>query len=260
MLNLHLNNSVIQRLSANELSILEYIYEHSDDVLNMNIRQLSQAVSFSSATILRFCKKLGLSGFSELKFALRNDSDNDEQEKSKIQKLNNQRIVDNIETEVIGTINLIKNEQFKEIISLLTSDMPIYLWSPSGVTSILVDYLEKLLFIYGRQRVHRLVSERLTKHVLFNMSEKAIFFIISTSGSHEPTIRLARLASINGLYLIAITPFNNNTIAQLTRYNLHFFTTQRENVGADITSRIPIFCIISMLIRYYQKYQEGEIQ
>ena len=67
MLNLHLNNSVIQRLSANELAILEYIYENHEDVVHMSIRELSQAVSYSSATILRFCKKLGLSGFSELK-------------------------------------------------------------------------------------------------------------------------------------------------------------------------------------------------
>lgn len=62
-MNLHLSNTVIQRLSANELTILEYIYTHYEEVIHMNIRQLSDAVSFSSATILRFCKKLGLSGF-----------------------------------------------------------------------------------------------------------------------------------------------------------------------------------------------------
>ena len=258
MLNLHLNNSVIQRLSANELSILEYIYENHEDVVHMSIRELSQAVSYSSATILRFCKKLGLSGFSELKFALRNEAEDPKQKTENIPILSNQSIIDTIETEVTGTANLIKNDHFREIIALLASDLPIYLWSPGGITSILIDYMEKLLFVFGRQKVYRLVSERLAKHTFHNLPSKAIFFVISTSGLHEPTVRLARLASVNGMYLIAITPFNNNTIAQLTPYNLHFFTNQRENEGADITSRIPIFYILAMLIRYYSAYQKGE--
>lgn len=146
MLNLHLNNSVIQRLSANELAILEYIYEHHEDVVHMSIRELSQAVSYSSATILRFCKKLGLSGFSELKFALRNEAEDPKQKTENIPILSNQSIIDTIETEVTGTANLIKNDHFREIIALLASDLPIYLWSPGGVTSILIDYMEKLLF------------------------------------------------------------------------------------------------------------------
>ena len=108
MLNLHLNNSVIQRLSANELAILEYIYEHHEDVVHMSIRELSQAVSYSSATILRFCKKLGLSGFSELKFALRNEAEDPKQKTENIPILSNQSIIDTIETEVTGTANLIK--------------------------------------------------------------------------------------------------------------------------------------------------------
>ena len=37
----------------------------------MSIQELAKAVAFSSATILRFCKKLNFSGFAEFKFALK---------------------------------------------------------------------------------------------------------------------------------------------------------------------------------------------
>ena len=80
----------------------------------MSIRELSQAVSYSSATILRFCKKLGLSGFSELKFALRNEAEDPKQKTENIPILSNQSIIDTIETEVTGTANLIKNDHFRE--------------------------------------------------------------------------------------------------------------------------------------------------
>ncbi len=83
MLNLHLNNTVIQHLSENELNHPKIHLRTPDDVTHMSIHELSQTVSFSSATILRFCKKLGLSGFSELKFALRNKGKESQDRKRK---------------------------------------------------------------------------------------------------------------------------------------------------------------------------------
>ena len=259
-MNLHLSNTVIQRLSANELTILEYIYTHYEEVIHMNIRQLSDAVSFSSATILRFCKKLGLSGFSELKFTLRSEMESSIHNKKEIPSLSNQIILDNINADIEGTANLIKSDHFKEIITLLDSDLPLYLWAPGGITSVLTEYLEKLLFVCGRQKVYKFESVRMGEHVLRSLKHNAILFLISTSGTYEPTIRLARLANINQIYLFSITPFNNNTIAQLTQYNLHFFTSQRENEGAEITSRLPIFYILSILIQYYIQYKEGNFE
>mgnify|MGYP000004817183 CR=1 FL=1 len=43
-----------QSLSNNELNILKYVYEHGDAIVDMNIREFSAQVSYSSATILRF--------------------------------------------------------------------------------------------------------------------------------------------------------------------------------------------------------------
>lgn len=256
MLNLHLNNTIIQNLSENELTILKYIYAHSDEVTHMSIQELSKSVSFSSATILRFCKKIGLSGFSELKYIIRKDMENESQVPD-LAKISNQMIKNSIITDIEGTSNLIKNDQFIEIVSLINSDLPLFLWTPGGITSVVVDYFEKLLFVCGRQNVYKYESARMCEHVVRSLKKKAIIFIISTSGTYEPSLRIARLAHIKSMYLISITPFNNNTISQLTPYHLHFFTDQRENEGADITSRIPIFYILSMLIGYYVKMKEG---
>ncbi len=69
MVTLHLDDAVIKSLSNNELNVLKYVYEHSDEVLDMSIQTLAAQTSYSSATILRFCKKLGYSGFAEFKYA-----------------------------------------------------------------------------------------------------------------------------------------------------------------------------------------------
>uniref|UniRef100_UPI000A789FD7 MurR/RpiR family transcriptional regulator n=1 Tax=Clostridium sp. NkU-1 TaxID=1095009 RepID=UPI000A789FD7 len=69
MVTLHLDDAVIKSLSNNELNVLKFVYEHIDEVLDMSIQTLAARTSYSSATILRFCKKLGYSGFAELKYA-----------------------------------------------------------------------------------------------------------------------------------------------------------------------------------------------
>lgn len=66
-----LDDEIIKNLSQSELYILHYVYDHPDEVIDMSIQELAKAVAFSSATILRFCKKLNFSGFAEFKFALK---------------------------------------------------------------------------------------------------------------------------------------------------------------------------------------------
>ena len=59
------------KLSENDLYIWEYIRSHPAKCRDISIDQLSNECCISHTTILRFAKKLGLSGFSELKVILK---------------------------------------------------------------------------------------------------------------------------------------------------------------------------------------------
>ena len=59
------------RLNENDLYIWEYIRIHPRECRDISIDALSGACCTSHTTILRFAKKLGLSGFSELKVILK---------------------------------------------------------------------------------------------------------------------------------------------------------------------------------------------
>ena len=71
MITLNLSDQIIKSLSRPELEILKFAYEHTEEVLDMSIQSLAERTAYSPATILRFCKKLGYSGFAEFKYALR---------------------------------------------------------------------------------------------------------------------------------------------------------------------------------------------
>ncbi len=257
MVTLHLDDAVIKSLSSNELNILKFVYKHTEKVLDMSIQSLACETAYSSATILRFCKKLGYSGFAEFKYALRAEGKREDPRSpaSKPQNYTTRIIIDSLCSNVEGTSNLVSEDQLSHAFRYFDSNCPIYLWTPGGITSILSEYFEKLLFSIGRQNVYIIESGKMGEHILNNAHTQCLLILISTTGDFGPTVRLGKIARMNNVPILSITPYTNNVIANLATVNFRFFTDQRENRGAEFTSRLPVFYVINVIIRSYLLYK-----
>ena len=66
-----LENAKSLDLSENEKELLYYLENSCKEVVSMTLSQLAKATNMSNASIMRFCNKLGLSGFNELKYELK---------------------------------------------------------------------------------------------------------------------------------------------------------------------------------------------
>lgn len=67
----------ITHLNERELRVCNYVTSHTMQVIDMSIRQLSEAVGVSTTTIFRFCEKVGCEGFQELKYRLKRHYEQD---------------------------------------------------------------------------------------------------------------------------------------------------------------------------------------
>ena len=259
MINLPLSDETIQSLSRHELNVLKYVYEHTESVLDLSIRELSERVSYSPATVLRFCKKLGYSGFAEFKYALRaarRESGGQEAAPSTRPARSSDLMIDLLNSNIQATAGLIQEEQLLRTFRFFDSPMPIYIWSPGGITDTTGEYLERLLLSTGRQSVYRIESARLFSHLINTVGKDSLMVLISTSGTFGNTIRIGKLAQMKGLPILSITPYTSNEIADLSTVSFRFFTDQRENLGAEYTSRLPIFFTIHTIIQCYIRYRE----
>ena len=260
MISLPLSDEVIKSLSRHELNILKYVYEHTEEILDVSIQEFSSQVSYSSATVLRFCRKLGYSGFAEFKYALRaakrESSGGREHSPGEGCPRSADMMIDLLSSNIQATANLIQEEQLLQTFRLFDSSAPIYIWAPGGITDTAGEYLEKLLFSVGRQGVYRIESSRLFSHLMNTVPKDSAVVLISTSGTFDTSIRLGKLAQMNGIPVFSKTPYTSNEIADLSAVSFRFFTDQRENLGAEYTSRLPIFFIIHTIIQCYLKYKE----
>lgn len=257
MLSLHLDDEIIKSLSKPELNVLKYIYGHGEEVLDMSIQEMAKQVSYSTATVLRFCKKLGYSGFAEFKYALRMEARKVPREVRSAPQadFDSFMIADQICANVESTANLIREEQVGRAFHYFDSDCRIYVWAPGGITSVLAEYFTKMLLSVGRQNVYKIEASKMGEHILQNLPEKSLWILISTTGNFGPTVRLAKLAQMNNVPVISITPYTNNEIADLATVSFRFFTYQREHQGAEFTSRLPVFYLIQTIMRCYLEYK-----
>lgn len=249
-----LDDETIKNLSQSELYILHYVYDHPDEVINMSIHEFAKTVAFSSATILRFCKKLNFSGFAEFKFALRQQNTEVSELKNPVSSLES---IKNLYDDIESTSLLIKERYLFDTIDLIDSNKNIHLYG-EGISRIPVDYFEKLLFSIGRPNVYTYKSSRLAAHIASNANENDILIAISTSGNFPTTVKIVKLFHLNHANIIAISPYTKNSIAELANINFRFFVNHRENIDTEYTSRLAIFYIIDAIFKTYLIGKENE--
>ena len=214
-----IDNNILNTLTQSELSILQYIDTHTSEVLNMSIHELSEKVFFSTATILRLCKKLNFSGYSELKFSLKNRLNS--QEVIDINPINNENVLMDLYTQIENTSRLLDTKNIDVVVNYLLSDKKVHLFS-TGITSMVFEYMQRYL----------LATER------------------STTLYKTDTIAYHSAQNL----IIAITPLTNNPLSQLADTTLYFFSRDRIFSNSDVKSRTGIFYIIDIILQHYLYY------
>lgn len=114
-----------KNLNENDKYIWGYILNNKKKCQNMSIQELSASCNVSHTTILRFAQKLGLNGYSELKFYLK--LENSEQV--------NQEKVDlrNLVDDTNKTMNILMEFDYSKIFNLLDNCNKIYAYGSGEV-------------------------------------------------------------------------------------------------------------------------------
>ena len=249
-------NIPLHSLSPKELEIMQYVHEHSDAIVSMSIQTFAQEINYSTSTVIRFCRKLGFSGFPEFKYFLKNL--NIQKEQNPVSSdISVASIKNSIKADLESTSSLLNSDDMFQIARLLCSNPPVYLYSPAGLTDISVSYLESMLFISDCQKVYKTTASKALRHFIQTADKKSIFIFISNSGRFESTLNLAKEARLHGMIVISISSIENNDLAEVSTYNLRFLSKKRENDGADLTSRLCSFFVLSSFIEYFSFYKKG---
>lgn len=242
----------LNNFTDGERKIADYILENKDDVINFSAQELADRVDGSAAGVVRFSKKLGFKGFTNLKVELAKDNEefnNDFneiiREDDDIKVMVKKAITANITT-LEKTSSLINFDSLSEAIEILKNSKKKYIYGIGASGLVALDFQYKLLRI-KKEAIYNLDSHiQLATASIIDKEDVAIG--ISYSGeTREVTLAIDEAKRI-GAKTIAITKLGrNNKLSKSADISLYIPNEEKEMRLGAISSRISALTLIDLL-------------
>jgi len=177
---------------------------------------LASTTAVGEATVLRFCKKLGCTGYQEFKLALAKEASEvvTPVEREDPIQLRLNRILETLH----DSMNMLDFDVLQQAADILRSARFVYIFGIglSGVTALDVQYrlwmLRKSANAVTDPQVHPLIADGLTA--------KDTVIIISASGNEKELVQAIQIAKRNDAKVIAITHYVVSPVTKVADYVL----------------------------------------
>lgn len=253
----------IDSLSKSEKALANYILNEKENIEHLSTKDLAIATYTSPSTVIRLSKKLGFSGWNELK----------EKYLEELQYLNRHfsKINPNIPFEshdtlmsiaskiahltsdsIDDTLSLIKNDDLQKAINLLNKSQYINVYGASSTLLMAYDFKHKMLRINRHVEIIDLPGEQIV--VASNSSPNHCAILISYSGETKEVIKIAKILKDKKTPMIVITSIGENTLRAFA--DCTFSITTREKLYSKIgtySSNTSIHLILDILYSCFFK-------
>lgn len=234
-------------LDKNDIKLYSYIMQEKTDFIEKNLKEFSKKSKFNESSIVNFAKKIGLDGYSELKYLI---------------KWEREKIVDFDENEIDYTyndislsMNMIKGLNLDGLFESLYNTNKIYLIYTGYIQKNLAEELKRNLLNIGIIAYTLDIKNDLD---LLNKNIKRYDILIAISFSGENTILLDFIKKIRKkIILVSITKLSNNKLSQISDYNLSFVSHEvyRYEENTSIRPVSQYYVIVDFLVLKYLNYK-----
>lgn len=232
------SNEIIVSFNELETSLYNYIIQNSDKVAYMRIRELADETHVSTATILRFCRKVNCEGFSEFKVKLKIHL---EEKKKTIIKSPQHSLVEFFERTLKGELE----EKIKNAANLVThADNVIFIGI--GSSGILAEYGARYFSSLGKFSMY-IKDPHFPIHS--KLRTNSVIIALSVSGETNFTITHLHQLKQEGSKIISITNNKLSTVAKISDLNISYYVTEEFIEEANITTQVPVVYILESMAR-----------
>lgn len=228
-----------------ERVIIDYIRNNSfKEMIMLSITEFSEKVNVGDATMLRFCRKLGLKGYSEFRFLLSqntnnaNNADNDTGNEA-------DRILENMILALKSTYDLLDNEQIKKAANLVLQAKNIYAFG-SGNSGLAAQEFRNKVLRYGLNVTNfsdshfQLISTSI-------MNEKDVLVLFSVSGQTKDMVSISKMAARQGVSLIVVTNYLKSPLAKFATALLYVVGKSAPLNSGSMVSKVSQLYIVDVL-------------
>lgn len=234
-------------LNRNDFYIWQYILRHGEKVRNMSLYELAEQCNISHTSIVRFAKKLGLSGFSELKLCLKWET--------RTKKVFDRSKINMMMNEYHDVMSDLFYKDLDEMFSAIHKAKRVHIYA-TGQAQHLVAQEMKREFVQSGKMMFVTDGTAEVDFLIKQAAEDTFFIIISQFGDNETENLIAERLKGQNIKTLGIALNNRSQLSQYTDYYIGY-KTNGIPIGSsekDYYCSMPLFLISNMLFIRYMEY------
>lgn len=248
--------------SKKERLLCDYVLDHPTQVMQLSVQSLAQRCGISAATVVRFCRRLGLNGYSDLKLHL----------SAAVQETPGQQYTEIAPGESAAQIGAklqlhfesalkvaakhLDDQLIEKVVTALYQAPQVQLFGLVSSSLVVQDIYQK----FSRLGVHATVNNdvHLAATALAAAQPNDLLLVVSTSGSTTEGLSLLQFAQEKGLTTVLMTAATDSPGAKLATYVLESQNLGESTIrpGASTSLVTELFVADVLLFRYVAKYYE----
>ena len=238
-------NSRYDSFSENEKYICHYLTGHYRECAFHTIAEFAEECSVSQTMLVRFAKKLGMSGYGELKARLKIDLEEN--------PVSSEGLMEKVTQSYYKMMDDLVKRDMTGIFENLKQAERVFIYG-SGSSQTRAASEMKRIFLPVKEMVH-IHGHDMCRALQKTAGDKDLVILISLSGESQAVVELGRALRTNHVPAVSITRLKNNTLASLCSENLYINSIQMP-VEYDVEYEIatPYFILIEFLYLSYRNF------
>lgn len=247
------------KMGKAEKQIADWIQEHPGEIISLSIVELAERCKCSEATIVRFSKRLGLSGYQELKISLATESGSSTVNTNISADDTAYQMYEKVCNDIYCSLELTKKslnpQNMAHAAKKICSANKIIVLGLGNSASVATDASHKFLraglncFAYCDNHMQVIAASHLT--------DNDVLLAISHSGSSKDIVDALKIAKEHGATTITITNKGKSPILKFSDIVLSTSANETEYNILALNSRIAQLSIIDALY-FYIVYNQSD--
>lgn len=244
--------SHLASLKPAERRVAEYILDNINEAIHLSITKLSDDAGVSEATVVKFCQRIGYSGYQELKIVLAQSSEQNKGEhiygeiepNDDLETIIN-KIFQLYDQSLNNTKKILQNGSVEVGIKMILNARRICFWG-FGASGIVAEDAE-LKFKRIDYIAEALTDNHRQKTVGALLIKEDLVIAISDSGRTKELIESLVVAKKTGAKIIAITSSLGSPVTKLADVVLLTSSKETPFRGSALASRMAQLAVIDVL-------------
>ena len=240
------------KMGGAEKRVADWLIKNPGKIISLSISELAEECKCGEATLVRFARRLGFSGYQELKISFAREEGSTKIADGISKKDSCIEIFEKVSNDIYCSLEMTKksldSESLETAAKMIMNANKIVIYGLGNSSAVALDFQHKLMRLgynaiaFSDNHMQSISASHLTK--------KDVVIGISHSGSSKDIVDALKIAKENGAFSISITNNGKSPIVKQSDVALYTASNETKYSILGLNSRIAQLAIINAIYYY----------